>query len=107
MEHYIDSRKTYMLGFIEILNDIGLSILYIDRTFYVFSEFQPPDPSIDVNYSSILGINITSEVENAIQKEGYTEQMKTELSQKIGVMPYRKREFSANMEWKKYIAKTQ
>lgn len=105
MEHYIDTRKTHMLGFIEILNDLGLNIVYIDRTFYVFSEFQPPDPSVDVNYISLEGINITSEVENAIQKEGYNEQMKTELFQKIAVMTYRKREFASHMEWKKYIAK--
>lgn len=93
-----------MLGFIEILNDLGLNVLYIDRTFYVFSEFDPADKSIDVNYITVKGINITSDVENALQKEGYTEQMRTELFQKIGVMKYRLRKFSADTEWKQYLA---
>ena len=104
MEHYIDTRKTHMLGFVEVLNDLGLNVLYIDRTFYVFSEFEAADASIDVNYISVKGINITSDVENALQKEGYTEQMRTELFQKISVMKYRLRKFSANTEWKQYLA---
>lgn len=104
MEHYIDNRKSQMIGFIEILNDIGLNIVHIDRTFYVFTEFESADPSINANYISIIGKNITAQVENAVQKEGYTERMKTELFQKLDGEKGKRREFSANIEWRKYLA---
>ncbi len=99
-----DIRAKQMLGFIEILNDLGLNICYIDSTFYVFSEFEPADPTIGVHYITLFGINVSAEVENALSKEGYTLQMKQELFQKISVMKYRRREFHPNITWKKYLA---
>lgn len=104
MEHHIDTRKKAMMGFIEILNDLGLNVIYIDGTFYVFTDFQPIEPDAGITYVTLTGKNITADVENAIQKEGYTPQMKTELFQRIGIMKDRRREFDGNISWKKYLA---
>jgi len=104
MEHFADGQRLQMIGFIEVLNDIGFNVLYIDKTFYVFIEFEPADLSSGINYITVVGRNVTFEIENAIQKEGYTDRIKTELFQKIEGTKARRREFSANTEWKKYLA---
>jgi len=102
--HYIDSRKSAMTGLIEVLNDLGMSIIYIDRTFFVFSEFSPADSSINANYVTLVGKNITTDIENALQKGAYTKQMQQEMFQRIDVVKSRRREFSENTSWKKYLA---
>lgn len=103
MEHFAEGKRLQMTGFIEVLNDIGFNLLYIDKTFYVFTEFEPADPSSGINYITVIGRNVTFEVENAVQKEGYTERIRIELFQKIESSKPRRREFSPDTEWRKYL----
>lgn len=104
-QHYVDTNRRKMLGMIEILNDKGHNILHIDNTFVLFTTFEPADSSINANYITVRGQDITTEIENAMEKNGYTEQLQIELLHRISNEPNRLREYSANEPWIKYLAK--
>lgn len=103
MRHIIDTRRNAMVSAIELMNNLGLNIVWIDGAFYVFTEFIPADQ--DNQYISMQGKNITEMVENTLDTRGFDKQRQIELFQKIEAMPSRQREFSPETEWTKYIGR--
>jgi len=106
MHHLIDLAKRKYLGFIEVLNDKGMNVVHIDNAYYVFTEFEPANPTIGTEYITLKGQDITALVENAIEKSGYTAQVQNELMLLIGREPIRIREYSSKEPWVKYVALT-
>jgi len=105
MQHYVDIDQKRRLGMIQILNDKGYNIIHIDNTYQLFTEFEPANEAADIHFIFMRGKDVTSIIEQAIDKNGYTPMMEQELAQLISQEPERAREYSKDTPWIKYIAK--
>ena len=102
MKHVKDPEHFVMIGFIELINVIGLNLVSIDNTFYVFTEFLPVDEVI--NEIELVGRNVTFLIENQTANAWSTQLKKTELIQKIMDLPSRRRVFTPGTEYVKYLS---
>jgi len=93
---------TSNVSFIEIINDLGYNVVYIDNTYYIYTDFQIPDDVI--TEISLIGKNVTSIIENQPNTFGLDKLRQRELVDKISVMKQRRRQFHKNTAYVKYLA---
>ena len=102
MKHVKDHEHATMIGFIELLNAIGMNIVAIDNSFYSFTSFEAVDDII--NEITLVGKNITVIVENTVATAASTTLKKHELISRINEIPLLRRTFHPNTEYVKYLA---
>ena len=102
MLHYIDENKNRMHNAIELLNDLGFNLIFIDGAFYTFTSFEPADETN--SYITMIGKNVTKFIETSISVTGITKQRETEIHQNLATLPNRMREYSPDTKWIKYVA---
>lgn len=90
------------IGFIEIINDLGYNVVFIDNTYYVYTEFIIPDDV--VTEISLIGKNITDIIEHQPDTFGLDKLRQRELIDKISVMKSRRRQFHKDVIYVKYLA---
>lgn len=102
MKHTKDPERVLMIGFIELLNEMGFNVVWIDSTFYAFNEFIPIDENI--NEIELSGRDITSLVENETATAASNHLKKNELISRISEMKPRRRQFPPNTPYTKFLA---
>ena len=104
-EGYRDPRVKNTTEFIELLNNLGYTIVKIDHVYYNIVEFRPADEI--TNITTLKGSNVTDKILNAIAVAQFqnNEQLKTRITQEITALPMLRREFHKDISWTKFVAK--
>lgn len=102
MEHYNSSTKQKIKDFIELLNSLGLTVVYINSEFYSSNEFNTPDENSGINESEVFGKDITTLVERSLDNRSVSEQRKREIQQLILDMKTVKRRFHKDIRYVVY-----
>jgi hypothetical protein len=105
-EGYRDPRVKNTVEFIELLNDVGMTIVKIDHVYYnITGDFRPADEI--TNITTLKGSNVTDKILNAIAVAQFQNDalLKTRITQEIMALPSLRREFHHKVEWTKFVAK--
>lgn len=102
MIHQISHEHKTMIGFIELLNEMGLNVVHIDNSFFMFTSFQEVDDVI--NEIEIQGRNITSLIESETATAKTSHLRREELITRINEISTRRRQFHPNTPYTKYLS---
>lgn len=95
-------EKQHRVGVIELLNDLGIRVIDIDQTLYAVEDFIYAES--ESPYIEIVGMNITSIIQNQTQTLGLSKGEADRIIQLISTSTTRRRKFSPNTEWKEYVS---
>jgi len=102
MKHIRNAEHATIIGFLELLNDIGMNIVGIDNSFYAFTSFESADDIlVDIE---MTGRNITLLVENETATAASTILKKNELIGRIDEIKPRRRKFHRDTLYVQYLS---
>ena len=97
----VKSLTRMQIEYIQYLNTLGMTVIYIDNSFFQVVEFQPIDEDIK-HKITVIGRDITDKINNAISVAGRTVQFGEQVHAEIINMQQYTREFSPDASWKLY-----
>jgi hypothetical protein len=101
MNHERNDHHRQMVGFIQLLNDIGINIVEINNSFYAFTSFECADDILPDH--ELMGRDVTKIVEDEVANAASTQLKKNELISRINEIPLRRRKFHRDMRYSQYL----
>lgn len=102
MEAYSSSKRQEIKSFIELLNELGFTIVSINGEFYCSTEFEQPNSNVGVDESQLIGRDVTTLVENAIDHRNISDLRKRELTTQINDIKIVRRRFHKDITYVVY-----
>jgi hypothetical protein len=102
MKHVKNAEHRIIIGFIELLNDMGLNIVAIDNSFYAFTSFECANDILDD--IELKGRNVTFLIENETATAASTILKKNELITRIDEIKLYRRRFDRDANYVQYLA---
>ena len=105
MVRRITEDQVRLKKFLDLLNDMGHNILYIDETYYIVDRLELPDYDT-YHHIEVVGANISSVVFNQPITVGADLNKQTALTQQFNDMKRRLRQFHRDTKFNYYAAYT-